>query len=316
MPRVPGLRSPHAKVGRLVLLGRTLDKIRLAACGELPPDYGESLGDGRPNHFDARLCRFLGVAFADLRSRTLAGGCDEEIAAWAHARGTPRTDEECVIWNRFITKLGWRDDRTEAVRQRTREYQLTVQPETLCELFDADEGRPLGATRCWEEAPVWAIVVMGVSGCGKTTVGRDAAARLGWEFLEGDSLHSPANIAKMSAGTPLTDADRAPWLAAIAAAMAAAAARGARLVVGCSALKHAYRVALAPDPGPVRFAYLKGDGELLRRRLRERTGHFMKETLLQSQLETLEEPLAALTLDAGAPAAELAERIQRTFAAA
>jgi carbohydrate kinase (thermoresistant glucokinase family) len=295
MPFIPGLRSPHDKVGRIVLFGRMLDKLRLRARGELPSDFNS--GDSVVQQFDSRCCRFLGVPFADIRTRALQGGCDEEILTWAQARGTVRSDEDCVIWNRFVTKLGWRDDRTAVLLPRALEYGLPdARPETLCELFDIDEGRGPGRTRSWEGDPIAVLVVMGVAGCGKSTVGQALATALGWEFLEGDSFHSPENAAKMAAGTPLTDADRAPWLAAIHAAIAAGCARGARLVVACSALRHAYRLALAPDPGAVRFVYLKGDFETLRQRLAGREGHFMKEGMLQSQLATLEEPVAALAV--------------------
>src|ERR1700679_794816 len=106
MPSVPGLRSAHAKVGRIVLLGRVLDKIRLHARGALPADYVVNLGDSTPNRFDWRCCRFLGLPYAGIRARTLEGGCDEEVLAWAESRGTRHSDEECVIWNRYITKIG------------------------------------------------------------------------------------------------------------------------------------------------------------------------------------------------------------------
>jgi gluconokinase len=295
MPFIPGLRSPHDKVGRIILFGRMLDKARLKARGELPADF--NCGDAVTLQFDSRCCRFLGVPYADIVARAAAGGCDEEVLAWAEARGTPHTDEDCIIWNRFVSKLGWRDDRTAVLRPRAVEYGLPdARPETLCELFDIDEGRGPGRTRSWEAPPLSVLFVMGVSGCGKSTVGQALAAALGWEFLEGDSFHSPANVAKMAAGTPLTDADRAPWLAAIHAAVAAGVARGARLVVACSALRHAYRMVLAPDPGPVRFIYLKGDLETLRARLAGRQGHYMKAGMLQSQLETLEEPVTALAV--------------------
>jgi gluconokinase len=315
MPSVPGLRSPHAKVGRIVVFGRTLDKIRLHARGALPPDYQASLGEGRPTHFDARCCRFLGVAYADLRARALQGGCDEEILAWAHGKGTPRSDEECLIWNRFMTKLGWRDDRSEIVRERIAEYGLgQAKVETLCELFDADEGRPLGLTRSWESQPITAVIVMGVSGSGKTTVGRGLAAALGWEFLEGDDLHPAANVEKMASGFALNDSDRAPWLAAVRAEIQSRATRGARVVAACSSLRESYRLVLAPDPSGVRFVHLQGGYELLKGRVSGRTGHFMKESLLRSQFEALEAPPYALTLDAVQAPDVLIKRIQEVLA--
>jgi gluconokinase len=303
MPRIAGLRSPHARVGRIVVFGRMLDKIRLHARGALPPEYQENVGDARPRLFDARCCRFLGVSYPDLRGRALAGGCDEEILAWAHARGTPRGDEDCLVWNRYMTKIGWRDDLSDLLRKRVAGLGLRApNPETMCELFDVDEGRPPGGTRSWEAHPLSLIIVMGVSGCGKTTVGRALAGALGWEFLEADILHPAANIAKMSGGVALDDSDRAPWLAAVRASTESCAGRGAKAVVACSALKLAYRLALAPDPGNVRFVHLKGDYAAIAGRLRARSGHFMGEGLLGSQFEALEEPMDALTLDAsGAP---------------
>jgi gluconokinase len=292
-----------------------LDKIRLHARGALPPDYHASLGESRPTQFDGRCCRFLGVAYADLRARTLKGGCDEEVLAWAHAAGTPRSDEECLIWNRFMTKMGWRDDRSEIVRERIAEYGLgQAKVETLCELFDADEGRPLGLTRSWEPQPISAIIVMGVSGSGKTTVGRGLAAALGWEFIEGDDLHPAANVEKMASGVALSDSDRAPWLAAVRAEIESRASRGARVVAACSALREEYRLLLAPDPSGVRFVHLRGDYELLRARMAGRTGHFMKESLLRSQFEALEAPAYALALDAAQEPGVIIKRIQEILA--
>jgi carbohydrate kinase (thermoresistant glucokinase family) len=300
MPKITGLRSPHAKVGRLVCIGRTFDKIRLNARGVLPPEYQANMGEQRPNQFDSRCCRFLGVAYADLLARTLQGGCDEEILAWAHARGLPRSDEDCLTWNRFMSKLGWRDDRTEVVRERVAEYGFAPgAAETMFELIDIDEGRPAGATRSWETAAVSVIILMGVAGCGKTTVGKALAAALGWEFTDADNLHSPANIAKMADGVPLEDADRAPWLASVRRDYEARVARGAKVVVACSALREAHRIALAPEPADRRFVHLRGDFDLVRGRLAGRRGHYMKEGMLVSQFDTLEEPMDALTIATG-----------------
>jgi gluconokinase len=314
MKRIIGLRSPHARVGRIVFFGRLLDKIRLHARGALPPEYHANLGDPKPALFDARCCRFVGVRYGELRDRALEGGCDEEILAWAHARGAPRSDDECVVWNRFMTKLGWRDDRSDALRERVAEYGLAPgAAQTFCELIDLDEERPAGATRSWEAPPVHLVIVMGVAGCGKTTVGRALSGALGWEFVDADELHSPANIAKMAAGSPLDDADRAPWLAAVRADAEARVARGAGVILACSALKEAYRLAIAPDPGSRRFVHLKGDYELLRARLAARSGHYMKESMLRSQFEALEEPLDALTVDAGLAPDEIVGRIRGTL---
>src|SRR5208283_267443 len=315
MPSVPGLRSPHAKVGRLVLFGRMLDKIRLEARGALPPEYRDNLGEAKPQFFDARCCRFLGVGFAGLRARALQGGCDEEVLSWAHANGTPRGDEECVAWNRFVVTGGWRDHRSAVLRERAAQQGLAPQrPETFCELIDLDEGRPAGGTSSWEPHPLRILIVMGVAGCGKTTVGRGLAEALGWEFLDTDTLHPPSNVAKMSAGVPLEDADRAPWLAAIAADIGSRVAGGAKTVVACSALKQSFRDALAPDPAHRRYAHLRGDFALIRGRLGGRSGHFMKETMLQSQFDALEEPIDALALDAAQEPPALISRAREVFA--
>jgi carbohydrate kinase (thermoresistant glucokinase family) len=134
------------------------------------------------------------------------------------------------------------------------------------------------------------LVVMGVSGSGKTTIARGVAAAKGWTLVEGDSFHPPANVAKMAAGTPLTDADRWPWLHAIAAAIDADRARGENAVVACSALRRAYRDILIGDRPDVRLVYLQGSRELIGERMRARQGHFMPPALLDSQFQTLEEP--------------------------
>ena len=134
------------------------------------------------------------------------------------------------------------------------------------------------------------LVFMGVSGCGKSTVAEMYAQRTGATLIEADVFHPPENIAKMSAGIPLTDADRAGWLAAMAARLAAGKARGEAMVVTCSALKKAYRDRLREgDPG-LFFVFLDGSQELLQARLDARKGHFMPPGLLGSQLATLERP--------------------------
>lgn len=152
MPHVPGLRSVYAKTGRMIYFGRMLDKIRLHAAGKLPPEYVANLGDGKPNQLDGRICRFLGIKYDELRDRTLAGGTEEEILAWAQARGTPRTDEECHIWNRFILKLGWRDERSSVLPERIKAAGLEGKPiETIADHIEYDEGRDPVATRAWEQ---------------------------------------------------------------------------------------------------------------------------------------------------------------------
>lgn len=133
---------------------------------------------------------------------------------------------------------------------------------------------------------------MGVSGAGKTTTGLALADHLGWPFVEGDALHPPSNVEKMARGTPLTDADREPWLRALAGQIAAAEARGESSVLGCSSLKRAYRDILRRGAPRVRFLHVHGTRALLEDRLNHRAGHFFPPRLLDSQLATLE-PLAA-----------------------
>ena len=132
MPNIPGLRSCYDKVGRLIYFGRMLDKVRLHAAGKLPSEYQKYLGDAQFFTLDGRCCRFLGVCHSEIRSRTLAGDPDDAVLAWAHAHGTSRTDEECHVWNRFIAKLGWRDERSHLLPDRIAESGLTGKPiETL-----------------------------------------------------------------------------------------------------------------------------------------------------------------------------------------
>jgi gluconokinase len=136
-----------------------------------------------------------------------------------------------------------------------------------------------------------AIVLMGVSGSGKTAVGRHLSTELGLPFRDGDEFHPPANVAKMSSGVPLTDDDRWPWLDAIGKAIGEASRADRGIIVGCSALKRAYREHIIAAAGrPVLFVFLDGTRETLKRRLEGRKGHFMPPSLLDSQLATLEPP--------------------------
>jgi gluconokinase len=134
------------------------------------------------------------------------------------------------------------------------------------------------------------VVIMGVSGSGKTTVAQGVAARLGWDVIEGDTFHPPANIAKMSRGIPLDDADRLPWLRAIAVAIDEHLAAGKSAAVTCSALKRTYRQILIGTRANVPLVYLQGSRELIGERVAARTHHFMPPALLDSQFATLEEP--------------------------
>jgi carbohydrate kinase (thermoresistant glucokinase family) len=160
----------------------------------------------------------------------------------------------------------------------------------------------------------WRIVVMGVSGCGKSTIGRALADALGLHFVEGDELHSRENVARMAAGIPLTDADRHGWLQEVGQQLANATAAARGVVVSCSALKRAYRDrlrALSPD---VVFVHLHGPRGLLETRLGARQGHYMPAALLQSQLDILEPPGAdeqALAADVAEPPADIVGRVLR-----
>jgi gluconokinase len=158
------------------------------------------------------------------------------------------------------------------------------------------------------------IILMGVAGSGKTTVGRELARELGWKFYDGDDFHPRSNVEKMSRGIPLDDADRAPWLERLWELIESCLARGEDAVLACSALKESYRRTLVVDDG-VKLVYLKGDRELLLERLSERHGHFMKPEMLDSQLATLEEPQHALTVDINETPEEIAAKIREQFGA-
>jgi gluconokinase len=142
------------------------------------------------------------------------------------------------------------------------------------------------------------IVLMGVSGSGKTTVGRILAEQLGWTFLEGDDFHPVATVETMRSGVPLDDDDRRPWLAALQARLEVAYERGENVVLACSALKDDYRDFLEKhDAAGVEFVYLRGSEEIIKSRLKERKGHFMDPALLRSQFEALEPPEGEIEVD-------------------
>jgi gluconokinase len=158
------------------------------------------------------------------------------------------------------------------------------------------------------------VVMMGVSGTGKSTVGKLLADALGWSFVEGDDYHPPANVAKLRAGTPLTDEDRWPWLEALRNRMDVALARGESVVLACSALKHRYQHYLeAHDPAHVHFVWLHGSEELIRDRLAARTGHFMNPGLLHSQFQTLEPPEDAIRVEVSDPPAAIVAQVRKAL---
>ncbi len=156
------------------------------------------------------------------------------------------------------------------------------------------------------------VVVMGVSGCGKSTIGQLLAQRLGCPFSDADAFHPPANIEKMSRGVPLCDEDRWPWLRAIRAAIDDSIARGEDHVLACSALKDVYRQVLSPA-GDVTFVHLTGDPALIRERLAARTGHFFNPALLQTQLDTLELPAGAIAVDIALGPDRIIEELMRAL---
>ena len=150
---------------------------------------------------------------------------------------------------------------------------------------------------------------MGPTGAGKTTIGSLLASQLGWEFVDGDRFHPPANVGKMKRGIPLNDADREPWLGAIREAMLRWITEKRNIVLACSALKRAYRHRLAAGP-EVKLVYLKGSYDLLRERLRRRYGHFANEAILAGQFADLEEPEDAVTVDVSSSPEEIVAQIR------
>lgn len=141
------------------------------------------------------------------------------------------------------------------------------------------------------------FIVMGVSGSGKTSVGKSLAEHLGWDFYDADDFHLPENVAKMANGIPLNDADRASWLAALHELISSSLKENRPGVLACSALKERYRQQLLEENDSVRLIYLKGSYDLIRSRMSTREDHYMKPHMLQSQFDALEEPTNALTID-------------------
>jgi gluconokinase len=153
------------------------------------------------------------------------------------------------------------------------------------------------------------VIVMGVAGSGKTTVGELLAQRLGWSFYDADAFHPAENIAKMANGTPLNDADRVPWLAALNALISTSLEKKRPAVLACSALKESYRQQLLEDNDGVQFVYLKGSYDLIWSRISQRKDHYMKPQMLQSQFEALEEPANALKFDVSLSVEAIVERL-------
>jgi gluconokinase len=157
------------------------------------------------------------------------------------------------------------------------------------------------------------FLVMGVSGSGKTTVGKALAAKLGWDFFDADNFHSVENISKMAVGIPLSDSDRAPWLAALHDQLLSTLQAQRHPVLACSALKEKYRAQLLDGLDAIAILYLKGSYDLIWSRMSAREGHYMQPAMLQSQFETLEEPRNALVLDIAMPLDEMLDTILRQY---
>ncbi len=157
------------------------------------------------------------------------------------------------------------------------------------------------------------ILVMGVSGSGKTTIGEMLSAQLNWPFVDGDSLHSSANIAKMAAGIPLTDDDRAPWLQSIHDVMEGWRTQHKNGIVASSALKEKYRLILLTSP-EIKLVYLRGSYELIYSRMQDRPSHYMKPEMLQSQFAALEEPKGAVIVDISESAEQIVATIRQKLA--
>jgi gluconokinase len=157
------------------------------------------------------------------------------------------------------------------------------------------------------------VIVMGVVGAGKTTVGKLLASQLGWKFADADDFHPQSNVEKIRQGIALTDQDREPWLDRLREAIVRWIAEGKSVVLACSALKRAYREKLVPGP-QVRLVYLKGSAALIADRLRSRHGHFAGESILTSQLADLEEPEKAITVDISDTPEKIVVEIKRALA--
>lgn len=156
------------------------------------------------------------------------------------------------------------------------------------------------------------VIVMGVVGAGKSTVGKLLAQRLGWQFADADDFHPQANVEKIRQGIPLSDVDRRPWLESLRAFLEDCSVRRCNLVLACSALKRSYRQVLEVDPD-VKFVYLKGSPDLIAQRLRARHGHFADEHILASQLADLEEPEEVTVVDIAQPPEAIVDEIQKTL---
>ncbi len=158
------------------------------------------------------------------------------------------------------------------------------------------------------------ILVMGVSGSGKTTVGKLLADNLGWTFSDADAFHSPENVEKMQQGIPLSEADRTPWLQDLQSAIKYWLQENKNVVLACSALKDSYRQFLVVDSNRIKLVYLKGPYQLIQQRLQTRQNHYMSDQLLDSQFNTLEEPLDTIYMDVAQPPQTIVQNIRTALA--
>ena len=157
--------------------------------------------------------------------------------------------------------------------------------------------------------PIRFLIVMGVSGSGKTSVGKGLAESLGWDFFDADDFHPPENVAKMASGIPLDDSDRAPWLTALHDLISSSLKQNKPGVLACSALKERYRQQLMTGHAGVQLVYLKGSYDLIWSRMIVRKEHYMKPHMLEGQFEALEEPANALTIDISSPVDEILSKV-------
>jgi gluconokinase len=157
------------------------------------------------------------------------------------------------------------------------------------------------------------ILIMGVSGSGKTTIGNDLASELDWKFRDADEFHSAANIEKMRQGIPLNDDDRRPWLQALRQAIDEALQSNANLILACSALKAAYRQVLGEPSDQIKSVYLKGSFELIEQRIKQRQGHYMKANLLRTQFDALEEPNDAIVVEIDQSSSAIVQQIKNSL---
>jgi gluconokinase len=157
------------------------------------------------------------------------------------------------------------------------------------------------------------ILIMGVSGSGKTTIGNDLASELDWKFRDADEFHSAANIEKMRQGIPLNDDDRRPWLQALRQAIDEALQSNANLILACSALKAAYRQVLGEPSDQIKSVYLKGSFEMIEQRIKQRQGHYMKANLLRTQFDALEEPNDAIVVEIDQSSSAIVQQIKNSL---